>query len=179
VEKEQLLLKLVQSVRKANMKILCEGIGRLPRSFEWRCQNRVKSTNLDHFWGIFGIFRGKGSPDGKSRNFLFTQHFVYSSSQTNFLYSSFSKSAQFGRESVWLKILSLEKGRTKFSFPYCYSFLLEHKIGNLKVVMNSFSSLLSMSRTKVSMVPKRFNSTSGKSWFLGLIVPELKVYKKG
>jgi hypothetical protein len=85
-KRAQLLLKLVQSVRKANMKILCEGIGWIPRSLEWRCQNREKSTILDHFWGIFGIFKGgKGSPDGKYRNFLFTQHFVYSSSQTNFL----------------------------------------------------------------------------------------------
>jgi hypothetical protein len=34
---EQLLLKLVQSVRNAEMKILCEGIGWIPRGVEWRC----------------------------------------------------------------------------------------------------------------------------------------------
>jgi hypothetical protein len=48
------------------MKILCEGIGQILRSLEWRCQNRAKSTILGHFLEIFGIFRGgKGSPNGK------------------------------------------------------------------------------------------------------------------
>jgi hypothetical protein len=66
----QLLLKIVQSVKKSDMKILCDGIGHILRSLEWRCQNREKSTITNHLLGIFGIFKGgKGSLDGKYGKF--------------------------------------------------------------------------------------------------------------
>jgi hypothetical protein len=60
----------------------------------------------------------------------------------------------------------------KLSFPNCYSFLLEHHIENMRVVMNSISSLLTISHVNVSLIPDRFTSTNGRSWCLRLIALE-------
>jgi hypothetical protein len=82
----------------------------------------------------------------------------------------------FQKCTVW-EITSLAKkfGKgvkmTKLSFPYCCIFLLEHHIGNMRVVINSLSSLLFMSHAKFSLVPNIFTSTSDGIWFLGLIAP--------
>jgi hypothetical protein len=37
MEGAQLLLKFIRSVKKEDMKILCEGIGHIIRILEWRC----------------------------------------------------------------------------------------------------------------------------------------------
>jgi hypothetical protein len=90
--------------QKRDMKILCEGIGHILRSLEWRCQNREKSTILGHFLGGFWDFqRRKRVPRWKIWKKFIYSHFVYSSSQTKLVLVKF-----FHKCTVW-EIASLAK----------------------------------------------------------------------
>jgi hypothetical protein len=49
----------------------------------------------------------------------------------------------------------------------------------MRVVMNSLSLLLSMSHTKVSLVPDIFSSAVDRSWHFNKITPVEKMHKWG
>jgi hypothetical protein len=97
------------------MKILCEGIGQILRILGWRCQNREKSIILGHLFGIFRIFIGKGSQDGKYGKIHLLKIFVLGSGFITF--------------SCWfLKTLfTLLKTFVKqMAFFLCYSYSVTH-----------------------------------------------------
>jgi len=92
------------------MKIPSGAIGQIPRGLEWGCKNKPNPTTPNHFWGIFGTFKGgKGTPDHKSQiiyliDILSPQQvrqlclFEYSPFLFNLGDSSFSKKFQIWRK---------------------------------------------------------------------------------
>jgi hypothetical protein len=92
------------------MKIPSWDSGKIQKGFEWRCQNRAKSTILGHFLGIFEIFRGgKGTPDHKTRKIYLLDILPPHQSKQFFLGEFFPDQLSLGDSNFSLKIQSLEK----------------------------------------------------------------------
>jgi hypothetical protein len=72
----------------------------------------------------------------------------------------------------------VKKGKVVISI-LLHFFLLENQIANLRVFMISLSLLLSITHTKVSLVPDIFSSAVDRSWHFNQITQVEKIHKWG
>jgi hypothetical protein len=92
------------------MKIPNEYFGLIKKCLEWRCQNRAKSINLEHFGGVFEIFKGgKGTTFHESRKFYLVTFSSTHQSKQFFPKYFFTILLHLGDIQIWLKILSPRK----------------------------------------------------------------------
>ena len=94
MEGAPLLMNLLQSDIREELKIINELSIRIPRRLEWRCQNREKSNILGHFLGIFR--GGKRTPDGKLEDSIYSTFHVVSSTNKLFFNAFFLEMLRLG-----------------------------------------------------------------------------------